>query len=329
MPTHPRHAFSALAAVAIAAVASSCVVLGLREARALGVRARVRCTSRDLPGDLDGITIAFLADIHAGPLFGAARMADLVERVNGLDADVIVLGGDYVGGEAAGRGVFYPAAARLSAKYGVYAVLGNHDEWEGIDEARRGMASAGITSAGERVGADSHRRRHARYRRARRRVDRRRPTWPRRPRASRPGDVAVLVAHNPDSFAEALPLTPGVWALALAGHTHGGQFARRVPAQPAQAHALRQALPEAGPDAENGVPIMVSNGVGAVTLPLRFFARPEIHLITLERVTRRASLRRTGRPLRARCACRPKRYHVLSVSREDACRAPNTASWQA
>jgi predicted MPP superfamily phosphohydrolase len=31
------------------------------------------------------------------------------------------------------------------------------------------------------------------------------------------------------------------------------------------------------------VPLIVSNGVGAVTLPLRFLARPEVHLITLSR----------------------------------------------
>ncbi len=98
-----------------------------------------------------------------------------------------------------------------------------------------------------------------------------------------PGDVAVLVAHNPDSFDEALPLTPGLWALALAGHTHGGQFAgvyRLNPHKPTRfgRRYLRQGL-----TAENGVPLIVSNGVGAVTLPLRFFARPEVHLITLSR----------------------------------------------
>ena len=103
---------------------------------------------------------------------------------------------------------------------------------------------------------------------------------PRRPDIE-PGDVAVLVAHNPDSFADALPVTPGIWALALAGHTHGGQFAGVYRLNPHKPTRYGRRYLHRGLTDEGGVPLIVSNGVGAVTLPLRFFARPEVHLITL------------------------------------------------
>jgi uncharacterized protein len=268
-----------LGAAAVLAAIALVVTLAIREARALQVQLEtVRIA--DLPGDLDGITLAFLADIHAGPIFGAARVADLVERVNELGADFVVLGGDYVGGRGGGASVFYPEVARLSARHGVYAVLGNHDEWEGIDVARNGMASAGIvllenSSARIPVGdatlaiaglADE---------------------WTGEPDVAaaaaeiRPGDVAVLVAHNPDSFDAALSTTPGLWALALAGHTHGGQFAGVYRLNPRKPTRFGRRYLAHGITAQNGVPVLVSNGVGAVTLPLRFFAKPEVHLITL------------------------------------------------
>jgi predicted MPP superfamily phosphohydrolase len=257
------------------------VVLALREAHALQVQHETLHIA-NLPGDLDGITLAFFADIHAGPLFGPARMAHLVERVNELEADVVLLGGDYVGGRHGGAAVFYPEAAKFSARYGVYAVLGNHDEWEGLDVARKGMASAGIAlleNASARIAIGG----------AILAVVGLADEWTGEPdvaaaaAAIEPGDVAVLVAHNPDSFDEALALAPGLWALALAGHTHGGQFAGVYRLSPRKPTRFGRRYLKRGLTAENGVPIIVSNGVGAVTLPLRFFAEPEVHLITLSR----------------------------------------------
>ncbi len=141
-----------LGTAAVLATVALIVALAIREARVLGVR-RDTLHIPELPSALDGVTLAFLADIHAGPWFGPARVAALVERVNELEADVVLLGGDYVGGRHGGAAAFYPEAANLSAKRGVYAVLGNHDEWEGIDVARNGMAVGGDHPAGERLGA--------------------------------------------------------------------------------------------------------------------------------------------------------------------------------
>ncbi len=263
----------------LAAVSFLFVVAAIREARGLGV-SREALRVPDLPEDLDGTKIAFLADIHAGPLYGPARMEQLVERVNDLSADVVVLGGDYVGGRHGGADVFYPAAARFSAKYGVFAVLGNHDDWEGGDIARSRLRDSGIRllenetvrlSVGDATLA----------------ITGLADEWTGTPDAAAaaeglaPGDIAVLVAHNPDSFADALPALPGRWVLALAGHTHGGQVAGVYRLNPRKPTRYGRRYLQQGLTSEHGVPVIVSNGVGAVTLPLRFLARPEVHLVTL------------------------------------------------
>ena len=77
------------------------------------------------------ITLALMTDTHVGPENSPERMARIVDQVNALKPDLVVLGGDYIA-DAKGGGAYGPAAsiapfARLRARLGVVAVLGNHD----------------------------------------------------------------------------------------------------------------------------------------------------------------------------------------------------------
>ncbi len=88
----------------------------------------------------------------------------------------------------------------------------------------------------------------------------------------------VLASHEPD-FAE--ELQPGAVDLVLSGHTHGGQmtffglWAPFVGSEYGQKYRTGMVV--------NGVTtVIVSNGVGTIFPPLRFFARPQIVVITLE-----------------------------------------------
>lgn len=243
-----------------------------------------RTTLRDsrVPPGLDGIRLLFASDIHAGPAFGTSRMTALVRMINAEEPDIVVLGGDYVGGRSSGGGerIFYPAVAGLEAQLGVFAVLGNHDAWEGRDAAYAGMAAAGITVLeNELVRAG-----HGGEQMVIAGLADEWTGWPdAAPLASQvaAGEYAVLVAHNPDSFDTALANRPNPWALALAGHTHGGQVRG--------AYELLGHRPTrfgkrylSGWAEEHGTPVLVSNGVGAVGLPLRTLAPAQMHVITLE-----------------------------------------------
>jgi len=91
----------------------------------------------------DPLKIAFLADIHIG---GAPITSDyvqrLVGRVNAHSPDLILLGGDYINGHlprsehAKAFNSEIETALKhlgsLSAKQGVFAVIGNHDNWYDI-----------------------------------------------------------------------------------------------------------------------------------------------------------------------------------------------------
>jgi len=70
--------------------------------------------------------------------------------------------------------------------------------------------------------------------------------------------------------------------LLLAGHTHGGQITFfGIPfSWLVHRHKYRY---EKGVREEPERTVIVNNGIGATILPLRFFARPQINVIILEK----------------------------------------------
>src|SRR5262245_27518474 len=108
------------------------------------------------------LTIAALSDIHAcRPWMDTERIGSIVDATNALNADLIVLLGDYVAGhrfvtghvEAEDWARALAALAALQARVGVHAILGNHEWWSdrlvqragiGPPAARRALEGAGI-----------------------------------------------------------------------------------------------------------------------------------------------------------------------------------------
>src|SRR5258706_311198 len=120
--------------------------------------ARYELSPPQWPAGFD-LRIAVVADVHAcDPWMSLERIEAIVDRTNALNADIIVMLGDYVAGH---RHVtryipareWAPVLAGLKAPLGVHAILGNHDWWEdkavqregrGPTVARRALEAAGI-----------------------------------------------------------------------------------------------------------------------------------------------------------------------------------------
>lgn len=229
-----------------------------------------------LPAPFEGLTVAFLTDLHHGPWTGLEYIREIVRRTNALAPDVILLGGDYVHQD---RRYIAPCAAELaalSAPLGVYGVLGNHDHWEGAAETQDALKAAGVTvldNDGVWLQRDG----------ARMRLGGVGDLWEDVQNLDEAlsdatsGDACLVLSHNPD-FTETL-VDPRV-GLLLSGHTHGGQAyvpfygAPVVPSRYGQKYRAGFVL---GPAA----PVYVSRGLGAITPPLRFACRPELALLTL------------------------------------------------
>src|SRR6202171_1435202 len=197
------------------------------------------------PADFQ-LKIAVIADLHAcDPWMSLDRIEAIVEHTNALDADIIVMLGDYVAGHRhvtriIPAGEWAPVLAGLKAPLGVHAILGNHDWWEDKAVQRDGQGTTIARRALEAVGIPVY------ENDARRLIKAGRAFWlagrgdqlahlpARRFRpVKRIGvdDLAATLAQETDDapiiLLEHLPdvavRVPARVALQLSGHTHGGQ----------------------------------------------------------------------------------------------------------
>lgn len=225
----------------------------------------------DIPPQFHDTRIVFLSDIHHGPYYSRARLGKLVNRVNRLKPDIILLGGDYVHRSSSYIEPCFTELKKLEASLGVFGVLGNHDHWEDGALTGQCMESAGIhlidntaywlEKNGERIKIGGV----GDYLEDIQEIE---PTIA----DVKNEDFVVLVTHNPD-YAE--DIRTDKIDLVFAGHTHGGQvtflglWAPLLPSNYGQKY--RTGIIEAV-DAK----VIVSNGIGTITPPVRFFARPQI-----------------------------------------------------
>src|SRR5262245_31230733 len=82
---------------------------------------------RGLPEAFDGFRIVHLSDLHAGRHVSHSYLLEAVELANRQHPDLVALTGDFIHKGYRHVTAAAEAAGRLSAKAGVYAVLGNHD----------------------------------------------------------------------------------------------------------------------------------------------------------------------------------------------------------
>ena len=234
------------------------------------------------PPRLDGLKIVLMADLHIGsPHVGADKLPRIVELANAQQPDLILLAGDYVVGDEAGaefveQSVIANGLKGLRARLGVYAVLGNHDWWEGGPKMRQALEDAGVRVLDNRaLRLESNGQAFWLMGLA--------DFWEGQPDIKgtlaqvTDTDTPVLaVTHNPDIF----PEVPERVSLLMAGHTHGGQvwlpFVGRyvVPSKYKQRYAI-------GHIVEGAKHLYVTPGIGTSVFPVRFLTPPEITVLRL------------------------------------------------
>jgi predicted MPP superfamily phosphohydrolase len=104
----------------------------------------LRLPVRRLPADLAGFRIAFLSDLHLGPLFGEDWAQEVVRRVNEAGPDLIVFTGDIADDTPEALAPAAQALRNLRAPYGAYAVVGNHEYYVGLEAWKRAYPGVGM-----------------------------------------------------------------------------------------------------------------------------------------------------------------------------------------
>jgi predicted MPP superfamily phosphohydrolase len=134
-----------ITAIVVIALVSLIVFLGNLNKRNI----EIRTIEINVPkGDskLDSLNIVMASDIHLSPIDGERLLVRIVDKINSLNPDIVLLGGDIVDDRAKvledrGIGVSF---RKLKSKYGVYSITGNHEFINGVDSCVRYAENFGI-----------------------------------------------------------------------------------------------------------------------------------------------------------------------------------------
>ncbi|MGH7516770.1 MAG: metallophosphoesterase [Gemmatimonadales bacterium] len=227
-------------------------------------------------GDAAVLRVAFAADFHAGPTTPAELLAQAADALRSLDADLLLLGGDFVSLRASYARAIAALLGRIPAPLGRYAVLGNHDHWVGASTVVEQLGAAGIQVLTNRqvrlpppfqnvtlCGLDDH--------------------TSGEPDAAGALDgaagVRLLLMHAPSGL---LDVGDRPFSVAMCGHTHGGQIALHRGRPLVVPHGALSRRHLAGRfDLDGGRTLLVSRGVGCSTLPFRLNSPSSVFSVTL------------------------------------------------
>jgi predicted MPP superfamily phosphohydrolase len=236
---------------------------------------------RDLPRDLDGMTIAHVSDMHVGRFTKGEVLRSLVDTVNDLRADLVLVTGDLINDALADLDHGIELVRAMRGRFGLYMIEGNHDLIENGAEFERRVRQSSIPflldeSAIVEVRGTPVQLLGLSWTRGYQNHDAAIAQAVRDLLHQRRADLfPILLAHHPHAFdaaAEAnLPLI-------LSGHTHGGQLMlnEKLGGGPAIFRYW------SGLYTRGESQMIVSNGVGN-WFPLRLNAPAEIIHITLRR----------------------------------------------
>jgi predicted MPP superfamily phosphohydrolase len=251
-----------------------------------------------LPKDFSGFRIVQISDMHLGSWTLKKPLEQAVQHINDLNPDLVLFTGDLVNYATKEAFRFEEILARIKAKKGVYATLGNHDygdyvHWSSEEAKKENMDE--LYAFFERVGwkllnNENHVFESASGSLALLGVE----NWGANPRFPKLGDidkalkgaenadVKILMTHDPTHWDKVIVPEKYQIDLSLSGHTHGFQFGIEIPGikwSPAKwmyKHWAGLYL-----DEPSGMYLYVNRGIGSIGYPGRIGILPEITLMEL------------------------------------------------
>jgi uncharacterized protein len=254
----------------------------------------------DLPWPFEGLRIVQISDLHLGSWASVDPIEEAAGIVNDLDPDLVLFTGDLVNYSTNEAFRFRKVLSGIKARYGIYAILGNHDygdyvNWPSAADKAENLlslykffdeidwkllrnANEVIEIQGEKLallGVEN---------------------WSANPRFPKLGNlpeamkgvedipVKILMSHDPTHWEKEVSLNyPGI-DLTLSGHTHGFQFGvelKHFRWSFAQYIYKYWAGLYENDRSKKAQYLYVNRGLGMIGYPGRVGILPEITLITL------------------------------------------------
>lgn len=247
----------------------------------------------NLPVDFEGIKIVQISDIHLGSWNLVKPLEQAVEKINNLEADLILFTGDLVNFSTKEAYRFEETLAKLKAKRGIYATLGNHDYGDYINwssEAEKEKNLLDLYDFFDRIGWKLLKNENEIFESesgnlALIGVE----NWGANPRFPKHGDidlalkgtedaaVRLLMTHDPSHWDEIIVPKNYPIDLSMSGHTHGFQFGIETPGfKWSPVKWLYKHWAGLYQDEQSGRYLYVNRGLGVIGYPGRIGILPEI-----------------------------------------------------
>lgn len=258
---------------------------------------------QDLPLTFEGYRIGFTSDLHLGRYVPSDWIDKVIQSLVLAEVDLGILGGDYTWIPSAVHQRSFPtrnnrfvsgvekrilleiyetlttSLSKFTPKDGVFAVLGNHDNWNNgklckehleknsikflINESvelKRGKETLRLSGVDDYwTGV---------------------PEIP-SPNPRSPKSPHIVISHNPDYLSSLLQHLKHPFDLGLSGHTHGGQVC--FPLTGAISYNVKDTRFSAGLAKVRAAQVYTTRGIGVVEVPYRINCRPEVSILSLTR----------------------------------------------
>lgn len=289
-----RRKFLTLGATGIAAIPFFSMLYGITKGKYRYTVSNVKLAFDDLPKAFEGFKIVQISDIHAGSLDDKQAVARGVRMINAQNPDLIVFTGDLVNSDKDEVNPFIDIFKELSAQYGKFSVLGNHDYygvpdgvqaksdyWADFYKKYKAMGFQLLNNESHFIEKDNERISLLGV-----------ENWGNGSYFPKKGDLdktlskvnqddfCILMSHDPSHWDEKVLPHPRHINLTLSGHTHGMQFGINLPGlkwSPVQYRYKRWM----GLYEEAKQYLYVNRGFGFLAFPGRVGMWPEITVIEL------------------------------------------------
>lgn len=243
-----------------------------------------------LPASFDGLKVVQFSDFHAGSFDDIEKVEAGLALINEAEPDIILFTGDLVNNRAVEVHPYLDLLKNLKAKYGKFAIFGNHDYGEYIpfdnDEAKQKDRNE-MERVFKITGFQLLRNESVQIDNGKESFDLIGvENWGKIP-FPQYGDIDmateglqedqfnIVMSHDPDHWEYVLRKHPKHFDLTLSGHTHGFQMGVQIPGwkwSPAQYRYKRWL----GHYSINNKHLFVSKGFGFLGMPGRIGMPPEI-----------------------------------------------------
>jgi hypothetical protein len=242
---------------------------------------------KNLPKELEGIKIAFIADVQADRYTDEKRLMRYVNKINESSPDLVLIAGDVITSTPDYIETAAKYIGKIKSKYGTYSCVGDHDNWayrqdyvRSLDEIKKSLNDFKVEMPdnelrfieidSSRIGISFITNTY---------VSEISETTLQNLASSNKAEFRIFLTHQPQEFLINSAVKNN-YDLFLAGHTHGGQITLLFPFIQLTPTLIETRYIK-GDFYFNNMLAIVCGGLGMSLAPVRYNSTPEIVLITL------------------------------------------------